>query len=260
MGGLITVKSPSAYELLPFVDSGQVKLYLSVTLTSSDQTDDGSNRLKLLFEVRNDSQVPIYSAMVTESDYFKGIVNEYPTLAAGTTSFEKEFIVPAGTRSLTFVLTAVDPAQTQYASVPITLDLSPLAAPRPTNPPAIKPGKTVDTTGTIYDTERYTRILRMASLIVLALTLVFLLLSVIFRVAELNTRRLLPKETGIWNERIAYLLYGMRNLLLNPRNRFKYPLQPPSALYLSRPGPPAPPGVLERSQPYPFTRRRSGSS
>ena len=197
MGGLITVKSPSAYELLPFVDSGQVKLYLSVTLTSSDQTDDGSNRLKLLFEVRNDSQVPIYSAMVTESDYFKGIVNEYPTLAAGTTSFEKEFIVPAGTRSLTFVLTAVDPAQTQYASVPITLDLSPLAAPRPTNPPAIKPGKTVDTTGTIYDTERYTRILRMASLIVLALTLVFLLLSVIFRVAELNTRRLLPKETPI---------------------------------------------------------------
>ncbi len=197
LGGLITVKSPSAYELLPFVDSGQVKLNLSVTLTNNDQTDDGANRLKLLFEVRNDSQVPIYNAVVTESDYFKGIVNEYPTLAAGTTSFEKEFIVPAGTRSLTFVLTAVDPAQTQYASVPITLDLSPLAAPRPTNPPAIKPGKTVDTTGTIYDTERYTRLFRMASLIVLALTLVFLLLSVIFRVAELNTRRLLPKDALI---------------------------------------------------------------
>ncbi len=197
LGGLITVKSPSAYELLPFVDSGQVKLNLSVTLTGNDQTDDGSNRLKLLFEVRNDSQVPIHSAVVTESDYFKGVVNEYPSLAAGTTSFEKEFIVPAGTRSLTFVLTAVDPAQTQYASVPITLDLSPLAAPRPTNPPAIKPGKTVDTTGTIYDTERYTRMFRMASLIVLALTLVFLLLSVIFRVAEVNTRRLLPKDALI---------------------------------------------------------------
>ncbi len=195
LGGTVTAKSPSAYELLPFVESDQVRLQLNVNLATSAQSDDGSHRLKLLFEVRNDSQVPIRNAVITESDYFKGVVNEYATLAVGTTSFEKEFIVPAGTRSLTFVLTAMDPAETQYASAPMTLDLSPLTAPKPTNPPAIKPGKTVDTTGTIYDTNRYIKTFRMLALIVLALTLMFLLLAVIFRVAEMNIRRWLPKET-----------------------------------------------------------------
>ena len=194
LGGSVTAKSPSAYELLPFVDSDQVKLQLTVTLGNAAQNDDGSNKLRLLFEVRNDSQVPIHNAIITESDYFKGIVNEYTALSTGTTSFEKECIVPAGTRSLTFVLTAMDPAQTQYASAPMTLDLSPLTAPKPTNPPAIKPGKTVDTTGTIYDTDRYVKTFRMVSLIVLAVTLMFLLLSAIFRVAETIIRHYLPKE------------------------------------------------------------------
>ena len=197
LGGTVTVKSPSAYEVLPFVESDQVRLNLSVTLSGSTRNDDGSNRLKLLFEIRNGSLVPIRNAVVTEADYFKGVVNEYPVLSTGATSFEKEFVVPAGTRSLTFVLTAVDPAQTQYATVPLTLDLSPLTEPKPTAVPAIKPGKTVDITGTIYDTERYIKLFRMAALVVLALTLVFLLLSVIFRVAEMNIRRWLPKEPVI---------------------------------------------------------------
>lgn len=194
VGDSVSVKSPSAYEVLPFVDSDQVQLNLSVSLSSSSQNDDGSNRLKLLFEIRNASLVPIKDAVVTEADYFKGVVNEYATLSTGTTTFEKEFVVPVGTRSLTFVLTALDPAQTQYATVPMTLDLSPLAAPKPTSLPAINPGRTVDITGTIYDTDRYARAFRMAALIVIALTLVFLLLSLIFRVAEMNIRRILPKE------------------------------------------------------------------
>ena len=197
VGGTVSVKSPSAYEVLPFVDSDQVRLKLSVILEDSVQTDDGSNRMNVLFEIRNDSKVPIRNAVITEGDYFKGVVNQYEFLSTGTTTFEKEFVVPAGTRSLTFVLTAMDPAQNQYASVPMTLDLSPLTAPKPTNLPPIKPGERVDVTGTIYDTELYGRLFRMASLIVFALLLVFLLLSVIFRVAELNVRRWLPKESSI---------------------------------------------------------------
>lgn len=194
VGGTVTTKSAASYEVLPFVESGQVRLYLNVALTASSQTDDGSNRLKLLFEVRNDSQVPITDAIINESDYFKGVVNRYDALSTGVTTFEKEFIVPAGTRSLTFVLLAMDPSHTQYASEPMFLDLSPLSAPRATNPPAIQPGKTVDTTGTIYDTERYIRLFRMAALIAMGLTLMFLMLSLIFRVAETNVRRLLPRE------------------------------------------------------------------
>ena len=197
VGNLVTVKSPSAYEVLPFVESDQVRLKLSVAMTGVTQNDDGVNKLWLLFEIRNDSQVPISNAIVTEGDYFKGVVNEYPNLSAGATTFEKEFIVPDGTRSLTFVLTALDPATTQYASEPVTLDLSPLTAPKPTAVPAIKPGKTVDISGTIYDTDRYVKILRMASLIVLALTLMFTLLSVIFHVAENNIRRFLPREAVV---------------------------------------------------------------
>ncbi len=194
VGGQTTVRSPSAYEVLPFVESDQVRLKLSVSMRGSSKNDTETNRLRLLFEIRNDSSVPISNAVVTEADYFKGVVNEYTSLSTGTTSFEKEFVVPAGTRSLTFVLTAMDPAQTQYASEPIYLDLSPLEAPKPTSAPAIKPGKTVDISGTIYDTERYVKLFRMAALIVLALTLMFTLLSVIFHVAELNIRRWLPKE------------------------------------------------------------------
>ena len=197
LGGSVTAKSPSAYELLPFVDSNQVKLQLTVTLGNAAQNDDGSNRMKVLFEIRNDSKVPIRNAVVTEGDYFKGVVNEYDFLATGATTFEKEFVVPAGTRSLTFVLTAMDPAQNQYASVPMTLDLSPLTAPKPTSLPPIQPGERVDVTGTIYDTELYIRLFRMVSLIVFALLLVFLLLAVIFHVAELNVRRWLPKESAL---------------------------------------------------------------
>jgi|GEM_PF-2033903 len=197
IGGSIAVSSPSAYEVLPYVDSDQVRLTLAVTLNGSTALDDGNNRLKLLFEVRNDSTVPITGAVIAEGDYFRSNVNEYPTLATGTTTFEKEFIVPAGTRSLTFVMTAMDPSQTQYSTAPMTLDLSPLAAPKPTNPPAIRPGKTVDITGTIYDTDRYVRILRYAALITLALTMVFVLLSIIFHVAEVNIRRWLPREAVV---------------------------------------------------------------
>lgn len=197
LGGTVSAKSPSAYELLPFVDSDQVQLRLTVTMGKSTQNDDGTSILKLLFEVRNDSQVPIHDAVITEGDYFKGIVNEYSSLATGSTTFEKEFVVPTGIRSLTFVLTAMDPAQTQYASAPITLDLSPLTAPKPTSVPAIRPGKTVDTTGTIYDTDRYVKLFRMVALIVMAVTMIFLLLSVIFRVAEMNIRRFLPSESVI---------------------------------------------------------------
>jgi hypothetical protein len=171
VGGTISVKSLSAYEILPYVDSEQVRLTLAVSLTSSTQKEDGSNLLKLLFEIHNDSAVPITGAVVTEAEYFKSVVNEYPTLTTGATTFEKEFIVPAGTRSLTFVMTALDPSQTQYSTAPMTLDLSPLMAPKATNPPAIRPGKTVDTTGTIYDTDRYTRFIRYAALIAFALTL-----------------------------------------------------------------------------------------
>ena len=194
VGGSISVKSLSAYEILPYVDSEQVRLTLAVSLTSSTPKEDGSNLLKLLFEIHNDSAVPITGAVVTEAEYFKSVVNEYPTLTTGATTFEKEFIVPAGTRSLTFVMTALDPSQTQYSTAPMTLDLSPLMAPKATNPPAIRPGKTVDTTGTIYDTDRYTRFIRYAALIAFALTLVFLLLSIIFHVAETNIRRFLPRE------------------------------------------------------------------
>lgn len=194
VGEQVTINGLTAYEVLPFVDSEQVKLKLSVSTQICTQNNDGSIQLILLFELRNDSQVPISNAVVTEGDYFKSVVNEYETLSTGVTSFKKEFFVPEGTRSLTFVMTALDPAQTQYATEPVTLDLSPLAAPKPTSVPAIKPGKTVDVSGTIYDTERYIKQFRMAALIVLALAMVFALLSVIFRVAEMNIRRWLPKE------------------------------------------------------------------
>ena len=236
IGNPVSVKSPSAYEVLPFVESDQVRLQLSVSNNSSTHGDDGSVRLKLLIEVRNNSLVPITNAVITESDYFRSVVNEYATLSAGTTTFEKEFVVPAGTRSLTFVLTAMDPAQTQYATAPITMDLSSLTVPKPTSIPAIKPGKTVDITGTIYDTERYIKLFRMSALIVLALTLMFLLLSVIFHVAETNIRRWLPKEA-------AFRPFGPRRSFTGPvavkrsedqtHNQFGY-LQPAKLRYMDR--------------------------
>ena len=236
LGGTVTAKSPSAYELLPFVDSDQVQMQLTVTLENAAQTDDGAYKLSLLFEVRNDSQVLIQNAVITEGDYFKGVVNEYATLSTGTTSFEKEFIVPSGIRSLTFVLTAMDPAQTQYASAPMTLDLTPLAAPAPTNPPAIRPGKTVDVAGTIYDTSRYTKIFRVAALIALALTLMFLLLSLIFRVAETNIRRWLPKETLLrpFGSRLTTTAPVSAPVRRDPvHNQFGY-MQPAKLRYMDR--------------------------
>lgn len=234
LGSPVSVRSPSDYELLPFVEYDQVELELTVSLTSSVRNDDGSNRLKLMFVIRNDSQVPIHNAVITEGESFMNVVKQYDALSTGSTPLIKEITVPADTRSLTFFLTAMDPAQNQYVAKPVTLDLSELAAPKPTSQPAIKPGKTVDTTGTIYDTERYSKLFRMSALIALALTLMFLLLSVIFRVAEMNIRRWLPKEPVLrpFGPRKAAVAAG-KEAPKPAHNPFGY-MQPAKLRYMER--------------------------
>ena len=192
LGADCTVHSPQSYPVLPFVSSDQVDIRLSVVLRDHAQLGDGSWQLKVLFEIENRSQVPITQAVITEGDYYKGVVNEYETLSTGTTSFEKELVLPEGTRSLTFVLTAQDPAQTQYATVPMSLDLSSLMAPQATAQPQIRPGTTIDTTGTIYDTERYATLFRRVTVAALVLMGLFLLLSILFYVAEENVLEQLP--------------------------------------------------------------------
>lgn len=189
-----TAESKDSYEIKPYVEADQVNLQLIVTLSNSKFNDDGSLTATILFEMRNYSAVPITKGVLTENNAFNGVVIQYDQLNTGVTTFSKEFNITEGNSILSFVLTAEDPAGTAYATDAMRLDLTGLLQRRQEGGGSANKGTTIDTTGTIYDTAKFTRIFRRSLLVLFLLIVALLAASAILYVYEQSIRRSLPFE------------------------------------------------------------------
>ena len=187
-----TLKSQSSYEVFPYVATDQVNLQLIVTVTKTTRSADGSLVLTVLFELRNYSEVPISNAVITENSIFNGVIATYDTLGNGVTTFSKDFTVTGAAQQLSFILTAYDPAMTQYATVPMTLDISSLTSTDQQGSASASGSQTIDTAGTIYDTELYSSLFKKILLILCIVIGLLLIIAMLLRQAELSVRKTLP--------------------------------------------------------------------
>lgn len=189
-----TLESKDVYEVKPYVASEQVNLQLIVTLTQSRFNEDGSLLVRILFEIRNYSAVPITHGVLTENSAFNGTVREYEQLNQGVTTFYKEFTIGESSSLLSFVLTAQDPAGNSYATEQMKLDMTSLLQRKQDESASSGGSQTIDTTGTIYDTEKYIRIFRRTLLVFFVLIVLLLAGSAILYVYEQGLRSILPPE------------------------------------------------------------------
>lgn len=182
-------QKPGSFEIRPYVGSGQVSLLMNVTL--SDYFEE-KNTVRMLFEIRNYSDVAISNAIITESEVLGGSVQSYPSLTKGVTTFTKEFSLGEGISVLTFHMEADDAGGTHYATEPVSLHVDQLAL-------AVKNGTfgaagntVIDTTGTVFDTDQYASYISTGIAAVGLAALVFLLISLMFRGAEKYIRKTMP--------------------------------------------------------------------
>lgn len=189
-----TLTSSEAYEVKPYVASDQVNLQLIVTLSQSKFNEDGSLLVSILFEIRNYSAVPISNGLLTENSAFNGTVREYGQLNNGVTTFYKDFNIVEGASVLSFILTAQDPAGNIYATEPMTLDVTGLLQRKQEGSNASGSSQTIDTTGTIYDTEKYIKLFRRVLLVLFILIVLLLAGSAILYVYEQSLLSTLPPD------------------------------------------------------------------
>lgn len=182
------------FEVKPYVGAGQVNLQLIVTMTSSKFNEDGSLLVRILFEIRNYSAVPISQGLLTENSAYNGTVREYEQLNQGVTTFYKDFTVEESAPVLSFILTAQDPAGNIYATEAMTLDMTSLLQKKQEEVNASGSNQTIDTTGTIYDTEKYTTLFRRILLVLFVLIVTLLASSAILFVYEKSILAALPPD------------------------------------------------------------------
>lgn len=189
-----TLEDGQTFEVKPYVGAGQVNLQLIVTMTSSKFNEDGSLLVRILFEIRNYSAVPISRGLLTENSAYNGTVREYEQLNQGVTTFYKDFTVEESAPVLSFILTAQDPAGNTYATEAMTLDMTSLLQKKQEEVNASGSSQTIDTTGTIYDTEKYTTLFRRVLLVLFVLIVALLAGSAILFVYEQSILSALPPE------------------------------------------------------------------
>ena len=187
-GDTFTVTDPNRYDAVPFVDSGDVNISLYVTLLRAFYDDNGKLCGAIRFELRNYSNVNVVNAELYEDTLF-GTITAFDTLRAGETYHDESFQLD-GVSALSFRLKASDPAGQTYETQPITLDLSDLKALAdqsdepvyvyPTNP-------YMNELGT-----RWTRILRIAAIIVLAVAALCAVIGVSLWIVERGIKAKLP--------------------------------------------------------------------
>lgn len=189
-----TLEQGETFEVKPYVGAEQVNLQLIVTLANSKFNEDGSLLVRILFEVRNYSAVPITRGMLTENSAYNGTVREYEQLNQGVTTFYKDFTVEESTPVLSFILTAQDPAGNTYATEAMTMDMTSLLQKKQEESNASGNSQTIDITGTIYDTEKYTTLFRRILLVFFVLIVALLAGSAILFVYEQSILNALPPE------------------------------------------------------------------
>ena len=107
--------------LLPLkADTGEVSLQLFVSMT---EQDTANGLVRLLFQIRNDSDVPISDAYIAEAGKTDTPIMSFTSLPKGMTSATGEVAVGADSSTLAFILTVKDNAGNRYVTEPVAFNI-----------------------------------------------------------------------------------------------------------------------------------------
>ena len=123
-GAAVYAEDPDFYDVVPYVDSGDVHLALYVVLQKPFYDENGKLCATVQFEIRNYSKVRIHDAVLSELELF-GEVVRYADLVQGETYCTQVYQLD-GVSELRFRLEARDPANQVCSSETVRLDLSQL--------------------------------------------------------------------------------------------------------------------------------------
>ncbi len=123
-GATVYAEDPDFYDVVPYVDSGDVHLALYVVLQKPFYDENGKLCATIQFEIRNYSKVRIHDAVLSELELF-GEVVRYADLVQGETYCTQVYQLD-GVSELRFRLEARDPANQVCSSETVRLDLSQL--------------------------------------------------------------------------------------------------------------------------------------
>lgn len=185
---------PGSYEVRPYVSTDQVSLLMNVTMTGYEEE---TNTVQLLFEIRNYSDVAISNAVIMETEVLKTPVHSYPTLTKGVTTFTMDFQLGEGVSILTFLMDADDAGGTHYQTPSVSLQVDRLALSVKTGTFGSAANTVIDTSGTVFDTDKYRSYIETGLLSLLLAAAVFILISGMFRGAEKLVRKDIPESDPV---------------------------------------------------------------
>ena len=186
----IRLEDPNAYEVVPYVAPDSVRLGLSVVLQSPYYDENGKLCASLQFSIRNNGDVKIYNAVLSELTLF-GTVISYPELRHGDTYYTQTYQLD-GITELKFRVDAIDPAGETCSSETISLDLSTLKERADSKNNSV----IVHTTNPYLQDlgERYSGVLRVVALVGLIVALACAIFCVALYIVEVRIRNKLPGE------------------------------------------------------------------
>ena len=187
-------QKPGSFEIRPYVGTGQVSLAMNVTM--SDYFEE-TNTVQMLFEIRNYSDVAISNAFITESAVLGTRIKEYPALTKGVTTFTMDFSLGEGISVLTFHMEADDAGGTHYATEEVTLHVDQLALTVKNGTFGASQNTIIDTSGTVFDTDKYRSYITTGLLVLVLTAFVFILISAMFRGAEKYIRKIMPEPESV---------------------------------------------------------------
>ncbi|MBR0508267.1 MAG: hypothetical protein IJJ86_06620, partial [Clostridia bacterium] len=187
-GAPVHAEDPDQYDVVPYVDSGDVHLALYVVLQKPFYDENGKLCATIQFEIRNYSKVRIHDAVLSELSLF-GEVKRYSDLLQGETYYTQVYQLD-GVNELRFRLDARDPANQTCSSETVRLDLSSLKelADQKNDPVYVYP---VNPYTQDLDA-KFRSILRVVLIVALSVAALCGLICVILYISERNLKKKLP--------------------------------------------------------------------
>lgn len=179
----------TSYPIIPYVDSSQVSIALSATLSIPDPTNLESATVS--FEIRNDSSVLITNATLSELYYFtEQPIASFAILSSGVTAFSYDFTLDTSMTSLAFVLNGYDPSGAPCTTQTVVIDLT--EAFSDTTTPVTPSLDGATTIGGTVNTSGIARVIRIALTVICIIVAVGIVAVFILYFFELKFRTSIP--------------------------------------------------------------------
>ncbi|MDO4564248.1 MAG: hypothetical protein Q4C04_01385 [Clostridia bacterium] len=183
----------TSYPIIPYVDSSQIDISLSATLSFASSAD--TENATVFFEIINNSEVPISNASLTEQYYLGSqSIADFAVLSAGVTAFSYDITLSGEVTTLAFALNAFDPSGNPCSTPTVVIDVSAiresLTAP---STPMIEG----DTIGGTIDTSGIARAIRIALIIICAIVAIGVVVALILYYFEFKLKSAIPEDFEI---------------------------------------------------------------